>query len=335
MFEPRYDTTYFLIGCIEKIAAARALVTRTRTEEDVRAALEREMFERSVHSSTKIEGNRLSLEQVAALHAGDSDLAAGKDRTEVENAIAAMHWMLRKRHVAMTEADLCMLHAKMTKGLLPKERSGNYRTVQNYIVDGRGQIIETPPAPKHVAKRMKALFVWLTKNTALHPIVRSAIFHHEFVTVHPFVDGNGRTVRAAAQWILGASGYEPSVTLGLDEFFANDRRRYYDMIQETHGIDGDYTQWIEYVAEGLVYAADRAGVQKRHVLEQVTDGYTGKQQELLVMIKHSGLVGSAELCERMGVNRARMHEILSPLVEAGAVVKIGKARATRYRYVIS
>src|SRR5207249_1753096 len=110
------------------------------------------------------------------------------------------------------------------------------------------------------------------------------VFHHEFVTIHPFVDGNGRVARAAAQWLLFEKKYEPLYTLGLDEFFARDRARYYDLIQQTRDMDGDYTHWVEYVAQGLVDAVQNTvgrfkGATRIYKGKKIT--LTPKQQELV------------------------------------------------------
>jgi len=85
-----------------------------------------------------------------------------------------------------------------------------------------------------VKQKMNGLFTWLKECGKEHPIIRSAIFHHECVGIHPFIDGNGRVARAASQWLLFHDRYDPAWTLGLDEFFAKDRAKYYDMIQQTN-----------------------------------------------------------------------------------------------------
>ena len=85
---------------------------------------------------------------------------------------------------------------------MPVSRCGRYRKVQNYIVNSRNAVIFTPPAPQKIKQRIKELFDWVEKHQKDHPIVRSAIFHHEFVTIHPFIDGNGRVARAASQWLI-------------------------------------------------------------------------------------------------------------------------------------
>ncbi len=331
MFKPRLRITSHLIKLFENIASATALINGARLQEVLKVPLEKDAFARSVHSSTWIEGNLLSLAQVRAVSEGQDVLVEGKQKLEVSNCIAAMRSTLKNKNKIVTEKDLLAVHARMIKGLLPKTKAGKYRSVQNYVVDARKKVIFTPPAPAKVIGRMKDLFTWLKDNDQ-HPIVRSAVFHHEFLTIHPFVDGNGRVARAIAQWLLWERGIDPLVTLGLDDFFAQDRTRYYDMIQQTREMDDDYTYWVEYVAEGLrssvviVQGRIKEGSFK---LTQVS--LTPKQEELVVLIGKYGVLGASQICKEMKVNRSRVNQLILPLVRSGIIIRAGAARAVRYR----
>ena len=331
MFKARYRITPHLLKLFEQIAVAGALVRSSRLKVSVRSPLEKDAFARSVHSSTWIEGNLLSLAQVRAVVDGRELLVEEKQKAEVANCVAAMRQILKSKTRPVTEQGLLALHARMIKGLLPKERSGRYRNIQNYIVDARNKIIFTPPAPSQVAGRMKALFVW-AKDGSLHPVVRSAVFHHEFLTIHPFVDGNGRVGRAVGQWLLWEKDFEPLCTLGLDDFFAQDRPRYYRMIQETREMDGDFTHWVEYVAQGLAWAHEDVQDRiKTGSLKLQGIALTPKQEELLALLERKGVLGAAEIGGMMKINRARVNQLIGPLVRSGIVAREGAARAVRYR----
>jgi Fic family protein len=258
-------------------------------------------------------------------------LVEEKQKTEVANCVGAMRQILKSKHKPVTELGLLAVHARMIKGLLARDRTGRYRSVQNYIVDARNKVIFTPPLPARVPGRMKALFAW-SKDESLHPVIRSAIFAHEFLTIHPFVDGNGRVARAVGQWLLWEKGFDPLCTLGLDDFFAQDRPRYYDMIQQTRDMDGDFTHWVEYVAEGLAWAHD--DVQKRikaGTLSLQGVSLTPKQEELLGLLEKKNVLGASEIGHAMKINRARVNQLISPLVRLGIVIREGAARAVRYR----
>lgn len=273
----------------------------------------------------------MSLAQVRAVSEGRNVLVDRDQKLEVSNCIAAMRSILKNKNKIAAEKDLLAVHARMIKGLLPVARAGKYRSVQNYVIDARKRVLFTPPAPAKVNGRIKDLFWWLKDNDQ-HLIVRSAVFHHEFLTIHPFVDGNGRVARAFAQWLLWERGMDPLVTLGLDDFFAQDRARYYDMIQQTRDMDGDYTHWVEYVAEGLRSSVEIVQSRiKEGSLKLTQASLTPKQEALVALIGKHGVLGAAQIVQKMKVNRARVNQLILPLVRSGVVLRTGAARAVRYR----
>ena len=316
---------------LESIAGAAALIRSARLQASLKMPLERDAFARSVHSSTWIEGNLLSLDQVRMISEGQDILVEQKQKLEVTNCLEAMRWVMKNKAKPVTESGLLEVHGRMIKGLLANERIGKYRTVQNYIVDARKKVIFTPPASSKVQARMGELFMWLKKEDS-HPIVRSAIFHHKFLTIHPFVDGNGRVARVISQWLLWEKGFDPLCTLGLDDFFAQNRARYYDMIQQARDMDGDYTHWVEYVAEGLARSMEM-------VEDRIKEGslklqgvvLTPKQDELLALLGKRGILGAAQISQAMKINRARVNQLIAPLVRFGIVTTKGAARAVRYQ----
>lgn len=331
MLKAQYRITTHLLKLLEQIAVTGALVRSSRLKVSVKAPLERDAFARSVHSSTWIEGNLLSLAQVRAVVDGQDLLVEEKQMKEVADCIEAMRQILKSKSKSVTEQGLLAVHGRMVKGLLSKDRVGQYRRIQNYIVDARNKVIFTPPPPAQVPGRMRALFAWV-KDGALPPVVRSAIFQHEFLTIHPFVDGNGRVGRAVGQWLLWEKGFDPLCTLGLDDFFARDRARYYEMIQQTRDMDGDFTHWVEYVAQGLAWAHEDVQDRiKAGTLRLQGVSLTPKQEELLGILEEKGAVGGAEIGKAMKINRARVNQLIGPLVRFGIVIKEGAARAVRYR----
>lgn len=331
MFNPKFRITSHLVKLFEGIASTSAMVMASRIKASIKNVVQRDALARSVHSSTWIEGNILSLAQVRAMSQGEEVNAQEKQKCEVANCITAMRWILKNKGKQVSENSLLGLHAKMTKDLLPPARCGKYRNVQNFIVNAKNQIIFTPPDIKKVPILMRELISW-TKTTEEHPIIRSAIFHHQFVAIHPFVDGNGRVSRAASQWLLWQKGFDPIYTLGLDEFFAQDRAKYYSMIQQTHGMDGDYTYWVEYVAQGLARSVEMASQQIKEVLLR-SKGLvvTPKQEELLDLFGKMGVLGSVQIGQAMKINRARVNQLIAPLVRAGIIQKEGAARSVKYR----
>ena len=332
MFNPQYRLTKYLSANLERTALLLGSLKSLPSKSPARIKITRDALGRDVHSSTWIEGNLLTLAQVALLVDGKDVEAASKQKAEVKNCINVLRWMIRHKKTSFTSSQILKLHATMTKGLLSADRCGHWRQIQNYVVNAKQQVIFTPPKPKDVPKRMEELLTWILRSKDDHPVVRSAIFHHEFVTIHPFVDGNGRMARALSQWLLFQGGYDPAHSLGLDEFFAADREKYYQMIQETREMDLDFTHWIEYVSLGLLQSIEKLSQRLRSVKMDGRE-WTIKQRELIDLLNKHGILGSGDICRMMGINRARVNQLITPLIAASVVLKEGHTRSSKYRVI--
>ena len=333
MYTPNYRITGHFLACIEKISALQTEIEKSRIRLPVMLRLQKEVFNRNVHSSTWIEGNQLSLEQVVALHEKKEVRADEQQKKEVENYIAALRWVLEHTDKPLNEKDLLRLHGMITRGLVAGEKCGKYRDIQNYIVDGRNVVIYRPPEASEVPKLMRELVEWLSQGSELNAIIASAIFHHQFVTIHPFTDGNGRLVRAASLWILYQKKYDPAHLAALDEYFARDREKYYMKIRQAREMDYDLTYWLEYVAQGVLETLEHAlsriyQLSVSHSKKNIS--LSAKQESLIHFIKQNAGCGSQEIGVGLKINRARVNQLVAPLVKAGVVRMEGKARTTRY-----
>ena len=153
----------------------------------------------SVHSSIAIENNPLSLEQVKDVINGKLVIGEQKDIQEVKNAYKAYE-MLKDINPYSID-DLKKVHGVMT--FLVEEVSGEFRTTSEGVFDDNGTCIFVCPPGDRVNSLMNDLFEWLNENKdTIHPLILSSIFHYEFVFIHPFTNGNGRTVRLWQNSIL-------------------------------------------------------------------------------------------------------------------------------------
>lgn len=153
----------------------------------------------SVHSSVAIENNSLSLEQVKDVINGKLVIGKQKDIQEVKNAYKAYE-MLKDINPYSID-DLKKVHGVIT--FLVEEVSGEFRTSSEDVFDDNGNCIFVCPPGDRVNSLMNDLFEWLNENKdTIHPLVLSSIFHYEFVFIHPFTNGNGRTVRLWQNLIL-------------------------------------------------------------------------------------------------------------------------------------
>ena len=200
--------------------------------------------------SNRIEGNTLTLMETD-LVINEGITVSGKSMREHLEAINHQDAVLFikelvNKNTTLKESDLLQVHNLILRGIDP-ENAGKYRTV-NVMIKGSRHI---PPQPFLIAKQMEDIFLWYNLNkNKLHPIVLAAEMSEKIVTVHPFIDGNGRTSRLWMNLILLQHGYVIANIKG-----DNTTRMHYYQTLETAQADHDKTPFLEFIAnvelEGL------------------------------------------------------------------------------------
>src|SRR5712692_10402501 len=190
---------------VEAIAALRERIMSAAVEVPWIPALQRDTRARNAHSSTAIEGNPLTLEQVRAVEQGrELSAVGGRARQEVVNYFAALRHI--EKHAgkkSFAHDDVLRLHRIIAGKVMRQGEAGRYRTIGVRV----GSYL--PPPPEQVSGLMHELLDWWNKDSlALSPVVSSAIVHYRFESIHPFADGNGRTGRALALWELYRRGFD-------------------------------------------------------------------------------------------------------------------------------
>jgi Fic family protein len=335
MYKPVYRITPYLLNLIDEASSLKTWIELAPLQVAWLPLMQKDARTKIAHFSTSIEGNPLSLHQVKAVARGESSGANHQDELEVANTLKAIHWIEQNKEQPVTEELLFKLHGIITHGLLDEKKIAAYKAKQNYVVDEQKIKVYTPTTPKETPQAIKELLAWLNGIEALqlHCVLVCAILHHRFVSIHPFSDGNGRLARALGTMVLYRREFDLHHIFSLDEFFANDRKRYYQKLQQARELDNDLTLWIEYVAEGVVNTLRK--VKKRIEDLQVTAQYpvtlSPRQEDALRLLRDSHSLHVSELIGELKVSRARINQILTPLINSGLVVKDGASRATRYK----
>jgi Fic family protein len=329
-YQPQFQITPALLARVESITAVRERIQSATVQVAWIPALQKDTRARNAHSSTAIEGNPLTLEEVRLVESRPDLLpVASRARREVLNYFAALHHV--EKHAAkkrLTHEDMFKLHAIIAGQVMDQGEAGRYRTIRVRVGP------HVAPPPEDVSGLMFELLEWWNKESRdLSPVLSSAIVHYRFEGIHPFADGNGRTGRALALWELYRRGFDTHHIFSVDEFYWEDRPRYYAALQAVRQQGDDLTSWLEYCAEGLQQTLER--VWQR--VQQFTASKRGtklvlrpKQEQLLQLLRARGSLSPREVREGIGVSKQGAMDLLRPLVKAGLVKRVGTLKTGRY-----
>jgi len=244
---------------------------------------------KSIHSSLRIEANSLSLGQVRDVINGRMVLGEQKEIQEVKNAYEAYEMLSEINPYSI--ADLKMLHGIMTKYV--EEESGVFRSGEEGVFNGDECIFVAPPA-KLVPELMENLFAWMERcRNDLHPLILSAVFHYEFVFIHPFSDGNGRMARLWHTALL--SQWKPIFAyIPLESQIEKFQNEYYKAIAACHS-QGSSNTFIEFMLAQIDQVMDEI---TRQVHED-DDRLSVCVKKLLDVMEYDVPYTAAELMEQL------------------------------------
>lgn len=329
-YQLKFTITPGLLASIESIAALRERIMSASIEVPWIPALQRDTRARNTHSSTAIEGNRLTLEQVRAVEEGrDLPTASPRDRREVVNYFAALrHIEKHANKKEINHEDVLRLHRIIAGKVMDQGEAGRYRAIRVRV----GAYL--PPPPEQISGLMREFLDWWNKNSAaLSPVLSSAIVHYRFESIHPFADGNGRTGRALALWDLYRRGFDSHHIFSVDEYYWGDRPRYYAALDATRRQGEDLTSWLEYSAEGLLLTLERVWKRIQHFSAKSRGKklvLRPKQEQLLQMLRARGSLSPREIWDGLGISKQGAMDLLRPLMEAGLVKREGTQKSGRY-----
>jgi len=345
VYEPRFQRTDALIAMLGRIEAARAVVLHAPVAAQWESQLRHETLVRSAHHSTSIEGNPLSLEEVTDLIEGRDVTAHPREKREVLNYVEVLDFIDRRYQnrpdKPVTEDTILQLHRLVVRDILAEHEAGYYRQVPVVVgIPATGEVRFRPPDWDEVPGQMANLTAWLNSPQAneLMPVLHAGITHYEFVRIHPFVDGNGRTARALATLILYRRGFDTRRFFALEEYYNIDRPSYYDALAITDE-SGDLTEWLEYFVQGI--AVEMVRLEKRinalgRIVAQAAAPQTAvldlnpRQIRALEFLLREPRLTTALYSQWNRVSRATAQRDLADLVARGLLQQRGVGRGTYY-----
>lgn len=345
MFDPRFRITPRITSALMRIEACREAVAALPIDAATLQRLRETALLATTHFSTQIEGNRLTLPEVRAALQGARFPGRERDEREVRNHYRALQMMetLAERAGPIREDDIRRLHGLVMTG---RNKGTPWRVAQNVIRDApTGAIVYLPPEAKDVPALMTDLVAWI--NAELDggelpaPIV-AALAHYQFATIHPYLDGNGRTARLLATLILRKAGYGLQGIYSLDEHYARDLGTYYEALAVgTHNYydgraESDVTGFVTYFCTGMAdafgkirMAAAQSAAPDASAPAASLRGLDPRQRRLLPLFRARGSATALDMAKHLKLSPRTIVELCRTWIASGFLEYQSAARKNR------
>jgi Fic family protein len=341
MFDPKYNISNRLLVNIKRITEIITELNSRNFSSVVLAELEKRAREISAYSSTSIEGNPLPLTDVKRIlknrpeHIRDSE----KEVLNYNKALVELNSLIRNRKQIFDLSLILKIQKIVTEGLIASHRSGRLRQEPVFVNNPRTRrSIYLPPDHSDVHNLMKELLGYIKRNEHIvDPLILAGIFHKQFVIIHPFIDGNGRTARLATKVLLAKMGLDTFNLFSFENYYNKNVGKYFEevgLLGNYYDIKDkiDFTSWLEYFTDGIIDELLR--VEKELGRESISPERELKNyhQKIVDHIKKHGYISDRDYAKL--TDRAKPTRSLDfrKLIELGIIEKLGKGKATYYKF---
>ena len=321
--KPPFEITNAMIDHVAEIAELVGRLTSTN-QLSANPTLRRTNRIRTIHGSLAIEQNTLTLEQVTAVLNGKQVLAPPKDIAEVKNAYEIYERLDELDPYSVD--DLMTAHGIMTRGLV--DESGMVRTRPVGVVDQEGHVLHFGTLPQYVPDLVMELLGWV-KNSDVHMLIRSCVFHYEFELIHPFADGNGRVGRLWHTLLL--SKWNPAFAWLPVESIIHDRQQEYYAAINASNDAGESTVFIEFMLSAIKASLIDAISTSDKMSDGPMDKAAMRWRQIEKFLQTHEFIMNADVRALCGVSAATANRILAGLTAEGNIVKYREGGHWAYR----
>ena len=293
---------------------------------------------RSVGASNRIEGNKLSDEEVdVLLQKMDITKLADRDSQEVFGYFEILDLILESHtNIHLTESHIKSLHNSLLKYSIKDEwHKGNYKLHNNAVEatypDGtRHVIFQTTEAGYATEDAMRQLVDWYNSESEVHPLIKVAAFVYDFLSVHPFQDGNGRLSRLISTLLLIKNGYKWVQYVSFEHEIEARKNEYYQVLRtcQAQRPNEDVTPWMHFFLsslsniQALLMTKLRNGGLDSHL--------SPKEKSIVSIIQVRPGIQSGEIAQKLAIPLPTVKRILAALVKKGLIEKNGSGRNVSY-----
>lgn len=335
MLVPKYSITTKLLANISQIERFYGQIEALKLPRKLELNLTHNNLVQSSYASNKIEGNPLTLPEVTNLLLSDR-VPVNRSEKEVVNYFNILKIINNYKEKKIDLGLIIDFHKQLMTGV--DQKAGVIRNVKVVVGRYKGEegnvSLKVKHEPPHhnrdyIEKDIMELCDWLDQND-IPIILKTGIFHHEFVYIHPFEDGNGRVCRLLTSLIFIQSNYFINKYFILDDYYDIDRDQYSDAL---HSADnGDKTAWLEYFSEGVKYSLQSALFKAKQAIRtlNIEEQPTPKEKEVLKIIEEYKQITSQDVVKKLDISRQQAHNLLSGLMDKGLIDKKGSTKSSYY-----
>lgn len=296
--------------------------------------------------SSQIEGTRSTISELLLYENEGVPGPAFDDVREVSRYVAALdHGMRRLREGFPLSLRLVReIHGVLlADGRGSSQMPGEFRRSQNWIGGSRlGNARFVPPPPEEIIGCMRALETFLHDEPVRTPtLIKAALAHVQFETIHPFLDGNGRVGRLLITLLLCAESALAEPMLYLSLYLKTHRERYYELLQRVR-LTGDWETWLEFFLDGVTETAEQATGAARRILDlferdrqriEALGRAAGSAHRIHGYLRRHPITSATRITETLNLSASTVNATLERLEELGLVREVtGRQRGRIYSY---
>jgi len=341
MFKPKYTINQDLLANIKKISALVAQLNSKRYPNIVLHKLEIEANSLSSHASTSIEGNPLPLTDVKAILKLKPENIRDTER-EVLNYNTALVWLEKKLRkspaITVTHDFIHRIHALVMDKLMITSQLTGYRNRPVFVNDPRAQqTVYWPPDHQDVFSLMEDLVGYVNDNqNKIDPLILAGLFHKQFVVIHPYADGNGRTVRLTNKALLASMGLDTLSLFSFENYYNQNVTKYFEYVGEKGNYYDfinkiDFTPWLVYFTGGIIDELLRVTKELDKEIATPKTAITIDQKIILDYIDSNGFITDKIYSSLTKRAKATRNLDFRKLIALDLIKMEGKGKGTYYK----
>lgn len=340
MFDPKFNITPKLLENIKRIGIIVADLNSRHFSSLVLVKLGKIAREVSSHSSTSIEGNPLPLTEVKRIIKNRPENLRDSEK-EVLNYNQALEILDKGIQDNILEFNLSLIlkiQKIVTKGLINHFNSGKLRKQPVFVNNPRiRKVVYWPPDHQDVQELINNLIKYTNTNrNRLDPLILAGIFHKQFVIIHPFIDGNGRTTRLATKVLLANMGLNTFNLFSFENYYNQNVSKYFESVGEIGNYYDlkdqiDFTSWLEYFTDGIIDELFRVNKTLENEVVTPATFLMPYHQQIVDFIKKNGFITDRDYAKLTDRARPTRNQDFNKLIDLKIIERHGKGKATYYK----